>query len=59
LGRFQAYAISNHLGGQMKNHRAGAPLGMQGFLKKSYKGGDHRGARKKFEQNCKEGSEHY
>jgi hypothetical protein len=43
----------------MKNHRAGAPLGMQGFLKKGYEGGDHRGARKKFEQNCKEGCEHW
>jgi hypothetical protein len=43
----------------MKNHRAGAPLGMQGFLKKGYEGRDQRRACKKFEQNCKKGSEHY
>jgi hypothetical protein len=68
LGRFQAYAISNHLGAQMKNHRAEAGLwmqrlgmqrlGMQGFLQEGEKGGNHRWAGEKFKQNRKESSEH-
>jgi hypothetical protein len=58
LGRFQAYAISNHLGAQMKNHRAEASLGMKGFLQEGEEGSNHRWAGEKFKQNRKEGGEH-